>query len=92
MTPGDTDAETCHACGDPRPPDGTGAVLEGRWRPLCPACEDVTAAARDHDYPPGDPTGAGRVPPHGNTTRWPRHPAVFRKCAYARKSFAARAH
>lgn len=47
----------CASCGRPRPP-GSGD---------CPACQDLKAA--NPDLPPGDPTGAGRVPPHGGTER-----------------------
>lgn len=58
------DAEECAACGGPAPPGGGD---------LCPGCEDLQAAARTHDYPPGggwrNPPGRGRSPPHGNTTR-----------------------
>lgn len=56
----DDDGPTCAACDGPKPPGGGD---------LCPGCEDLQAAAMTHDHPPGDPTGAGRVPPHGNTTR-----------------------
>lgn len=47
----------CDSCGRPRPPG----------RSVCPACEDQQAA--NPDFPPGDPAGAGRVPPHGGTER-----------------------
>lgn len=70
VTPGDgphdVHDEECWNCGDVRPPDGTGARVEGVWRPLCPACEDLIEAGRTHDHPPGNPP---RTPPHGNTTR-----------------------
>lgn len=49
----------CEQCDDYRPPGGS----------LCPACDDMRRAAVFREYPPGDPSGAGRVPPHGNTTR-----------------------
>lgn len=47
----------CDSCGRPRPP-GAGD---------CPACQDLQAATPD--FPPGDPSGAGRTPPHGGTER-----------------------
>lgn len=52
--------DLCPSCGGLNTPGGT---------EVCPACEDLQAAALELEYPPGDPTGAGRVPPHGNTTR-----------------------
>lgn len=57
---GDAELDPCPSCG--------GENTEGGPE-VCPSCEDRQAAARDHDGPPGDPAGAGRVPPHGNTSR-----------------------
>lgn len=65
---GDPNKEECELCGAPRPPGST-VYVNGEWKAVCPECEDRVSAARSHDVPPGDPTGAGRPPPHGNTTR-----------------------
>lgn len=65
---GDPDRDTCELCGEPRPPDST-VYLDGEWLALCPAYEDLGAAALPCDYPLADPTRAGRILPHGGTER-----------------------